>query len=205
MYKPHTVAQFKIQQYLKEQGFVMNRFLLSPVSRDALLIEDMTGDKLAFEYRDGRVEERPVPTAAAPKVVEAFLRSFQADLSHPRLRTFEDVTRWWLSHKTPLTYQQALGLPDDLYRHFLGHELYDMEAVRSIVQKPVVTEEEYRGVLLWYFNGNTGLNWTGPEGVDGIGERYGITFQWLRPEAEHFSFYLENEYYRYMNGARQKG
>lgn len=202
MYKPHTIAQFKVLQYLKEQGFVLECFLLSPVSRDALMVENQKGERLAFEYRDGLVKERPVPVPAPPEVVKAFFSEFSATSDRPILRNFEDITRWWLGHKNPLTYQQALGLPDDLYRHFLGYKLYDEEEVRQIVQKPVVTEEEYRGVLLWYYDGNRAGNWMGPEGVDGTGERYGFTFQWLRPEAEHYTFYLENDYYRYMNRSR---
>lgn len=150
MYKPHTIAQFKVLQYLKEQGGVLECFLLSPVSRDALMVEDQKGEKLAFEYRDGLVRERPAPVPAPPEIVETFVRGFHAAPGRPALRTFEDVTRWWLDHKNPLTYQQALGLPDDLYRHFLGHKLYVEEDVRRVIQKPVITDEEYRGVLLWY-------------------------------------------------------
>lgn len=202
MYKPHTIAQFKVLQYLKEQGFVLEGFLLSPVSRDALMVEARKRGKLAFEYRDGLVRERPTPVPAPSEIIEAFVRGFRATPDRPALYTFEDVTRWWLDHKNPLTYQQALGLPDDLYRHFLGHKLYDEEEVRQIAQKPVVTAGEYRGMLLWYYDGNTAGNWMGPEGVDGTGERYGVTFRWLRPEAEHFTFYLENDYYRYMNRSR---
>lgn len=202
MYKPHTIAQFKVLQYLKEQGFVLECFLLSPVSRDALMVEDRTGDKLAFEYRDGLIKECPIPIPAPPEAVEAFFREFRAAPDRPTLSTCENVTRWWLNHKNPLTYQQALGLPDDLYRHFLGRKPYDEVKVRQIVQKSVVTEEEFRGVLLWYYDGNAAENWMGPEGIDGTGERYGVTFQWFRPEAEHFTFYLENDYYRYMNKSR---
>lgn len=202
MYKPQTIAQFKVLEHLKEQGFVMDHFLLSPVSRDALMVEDMTGGKLAFEYRGGLVLERPVPVPAPPEIVTAFIRGFSTAPGRPTLRTFKEVTRWWLDHKSPLTYQQALGLPDSLYRHFLSHALLDEEEVRRIVQKPVVTEEEYKGVLLWYYDGNTAENWMGPEGVDGTGERYGITFHWLRPEAERFTFYLENAYYHFMNRSR---
>ena len=37
MYKPHTVDQFKLWQFLKER-FVMEAFILSPVSRNALML-----------------------------------------------------------------------------------------------------------------------------------------------------------------------
>lgn len=92
MYKPHTIAQFKVLQYLKEQGFVMECFLLSPVSRDALMVEDMAGEKLAFEYRDGLVLERPAPAPAPPEIVTTFVRGFRTAPGRPTLRTFKEVT-----------------------------------------------------------------------------------------------------------------
>ena len=43
MYKPQTIEQFKIFRFLKERGFVMDQFILSPLSRTALLVEDSVG------------------------------------------------------------------------------------------------------------------------------------------------------------------
>ena len=42
MYKPHTIEQYKIQRFLDET-FAMEHFLVSPLSRTSLLLEDETG------------------------------------------------------------------------------------------------------------------------------------------------------------------
>ena len=42
MYKPHTIEQYKIQQFL-DANFAMEHFLVSPLSRTSLLLEDKTG------------------------------------------------------------------------------------------------------------------------------------------------------------------
>ena len=39
MYKPHTIEQFKVQQFL-EHTFAIDHFLVSPLSRTALMLED---------------------------------------------------------------------------------------------------------------------------------------------------------------------
>lgn len=119
MYKPHTIEQYKIQQFL-DHTFAMEHFLLSPLSRSALMLEDRSGERIAFSFSDNEVREIPIPSAASPEKVKSFIRRFRALGSKPHLHTFEDVTRWWLNHPNPLTYQQALGLPDELYRRFLS-------------------------------------------------------------------------------------
>lgn len=114
MYKPHTIEQYKIQQFL-DHTFAMEHFLVSPLSRSALMLEDRCGERIAFSFSDNEVREIPIPSAPSPDKVKSFIRSFRALGAKPHLRTFEDVTRWWLNHPNPLTYQQALGLPDELY------------------------------------------------------------------------------------------
>lgn len=49
MYKPHTIEQYKIQRFLDET-FAMEHFLVSPLSRTSLLLEDETGEQLAFGF-----------------------------------------------------------------------------------------------------------------------------------------------------------
>lgn len=110
MYKPHTIEQYKIQQFL-DHTFAMEHFLVSPLSRSALILEDRCGERIAFSFSDNEVREIPIPSAPSPDKVTSFIRSFRALGAKPHLRTFEDVTRWWLNHPNPLTYQQALGLP----------------------------------------------------------------------------------------------
>lgn len=124
MYKPHTVEQYKTVQYLKEnQHFALDHFILSPLSRSALLLEDRTGAQLAFSYSQGSITEIPVPAPPDPDEVLAFIRKFRKDPARPLLRSLEEITQWWHSTPNPLSYQQALNLPDDLYRHFLTHPL----------------------------------------------------------------------------------
>lgn len=200
MYKPHTVEQYEIVQYLKEdQNFAMDHFILSPLSRSALLLEDCEGAQLAFSYFQGSVTEIPVPAPPDPNEVLAFIRKFRADPARPRLRSLEEITRWWHTASNPLCYQQALSLPDDLYRHFLTHSLYSEETVRQIAGKKYVTEEEYLGIRLWYRNENSLHFWLGPLGVDGTGNLYGLTFRYRLPDAEEVAFYVMDDYFRFMN------
>ena len=49
MYKPHTIEQYKIQQFL-DANFAMEHFLVSPLSRTSLLLEDKTGEQIAFGF-----------------------------------------------------------------------------------------------------------------------------------------------------------
>lgn len=109
------------------------------------------------------------------------------------------MTRWWLQNESPLSYQQALGFSDELYRYFLTHKKYSDEEVVAIAQKGLVSEEEYMGIKLWYFDGNVCGNWLGPLGIDGTGDIYGLTLRYRTPEQKEYVFYLENEYYRFMN------
>ena len=202
MYKPHTVEQFKILRSLKEQGFVMERFILSPLSRTALLAEDSAGEKLAFSFDGKGAMEMPIPEPADKKEALAFIRRFRQDPNRPALRGFAEITAWWHATPNPLSYQQALGLPDDLYRHFLTHAVYDEEAVRLLVANGKVTEEELLGLRLWYHDGNAQWCWLGPLGIDGTGEIYGLTFHYRQPNASEWRFYLMDEYYRFMDNTK---
>ncbi|MFR8542799.1 MAG: hypothetical protein ACLVD8_25835 [Enterocloster sp.] len=49
MHKPHTIEQYKIQQFL-DANFAMEHFLVSPLSRMSLLLEDKTGEQIAFGF-----------------------------------------------------------------------------------------------------------------------------------------------------------
>lgn len=142
MYKPGTIEQYKIYSYLKEK-FYLEEFLLYPISRTSMLLEDKAGDKLAFEYQNGSVREIDLPSPPDIEEVKAFLKSFHALEPKPCLNDFESITLWWLEHPNPLTLQQALGLTDDLYRHFLVYPLIDDETVRRIVSKGLVTEKNF--------------------------------------------------------------
>lgn len=198
MYKPLTVEQYKVYQYLKEQ-FVLEYFLLFPLSRSALILEDRSGARIAFSFQDGTVRETEIPPPAPLEERKAFITYFKALNPRPNLKTFEDVTRWWLDHPNPLTHQQALGLKDSLYRRYLSHRQLDDEEVYALAAKGLVTESEYSDILLWYLDGHTGSCWLGPLGLDGTGDIYGLTLRYRTPDAEELTFYLLNDYYREMN------
>ena len=164
MYKPHTIEQYKIQQFL-DANFAMEHFLVSPLSRISLLLEDKTGDQIAFGFLDNKVQEIPIPPPAKPEDVQAFLQTFRALDPKPKLHSFEDVTRWCLSHPNPLTYQQALCLSDELYRRFLSRPMLQEEDCCRLAASGLVTEEEYQDIQLWFFDEGKNYCWLGPLGV----------------------------------------
>jgi len=47
MYKPHTIEQYKVYRFL-EENFALEHFLLAPLSRFGLMLEDKTGEKIAI-------------------------------------------------------------------------------------------------------------------------------------------------------------
>ena len=47
MYKPHTIEQYKVNRFL-EENFALEHFLLAPLSRFGLMLEDKTGEKISF-------------------------------------------------------------------------------------------------------------------------------------------------------------
>ena len=177
MYKPHTIEQYKVYRFL-EENFALEHFLLAPLSRFGLMLEDKTGEKIAFAFLNNCVQEIPVPAPAAPETVIAFLKQFRSLTPRPVVHDFEALTRWWLNNPNPLTYQQALGMSDDLYRHFLSHPLISEDEALRLARKGLVTESEYNDLQLWYFNGHTMSCWFGPLGVDGTGSLYGLTFDY---------------------------
>ena len=198
MYKPHTIEQYKTQQFL-DANFAMEHFLVSPLSRTSLLLEDKTGEQIAFGFFDNKVQEIPIPPPAKPEDVQAFLQTFRALNPKPKLHSFEDVTRWWLSHSNPLTYQQALCLSDELYRRFLSRPMLQEEDCCRLAASGLVTEEEYQDIQLWFFDEGKNYCWLGPLGVDGTGNIYGLTIHYGKTYARRLKFYLLDDYYRYMN------
>ena len=198
MYKPLTIEQYKVYRYIKER-FELEYFLLSPLSGSALILEDRFGERIAFCFQGGIVRETEIPPPAPTEEIKAFIARFRALEPRPKLKTFEDITRWWLDHPNPLTHQQALGLKNSLYRHYLSHRQLDDEEVYALAAKGLVTESEYNDILLWYLDGHTGSCWLGPLGLDGTGDIYGLTLRYRTPDAEELTFYLLNDYYREMN------
>lgn len=199
MYKPHTIEQFKLLQYMNKH-FQMEHFILSPLSHSSMMLEDMQGGKLAFSYQDGAVRQIPIPEPISQEEVRSYVRAFKAAPHQPVFRTFEDATRWWLNTPNPLSYQQLFGLSDEMYRHFLTRRLLEDVEVMELVSRKLVTELEYNDIRLWYWNGHVGTCWLGPYGVDGTGNSYELIFNYLRPAEHRFLFYVKDEYYCFMNG-----
>lgn len=127
------------------------------------------------------------------------LKQFRSLTPRPVVHDFEALTRWWLDNPNPLTYQQALGMSDDLYHHFLSHPLISEDDALRLARKGLVTESEYNDLQLWYFNGHTMSCWFGPLGVDGTGSLYGLTFDYQTASPTKTQFYLLDDYYRVMN------
>ena len=166
MYKPHTIEQFKVQQFL-EHTFAIDHFLVSPLSRTALMLEDKDGERIAFSFSDNEVREIPIPPAADLEKVKAFIRQFHALDPKPHLRT--------------------------------SHPMIDDEDAWRMASSGLVSEDGYRDIQLWYFNGNSFTCWLGPLGVDGTGNLYALTFNYGTPRARELRFYLLDDYYRDMN------
>ena len=82
MYKPHTIEQYKVYRFL-EENFALEHFLLAPLSRFGLMLEDKTGEKIAFAFLNDCVQEIPIPAPAAPETVIAFLKQFRSLTPRP--------------------------------------------------------------------------------------------------------------------------
>lgn len=188
MYKPRTVEQFKVMEFLKD-NFQVEYLLVAPVSRSGLMIEDRNGDRMAFQWLDGSVLEAPLPTPASKEEHIAFVKAFRVDPRHPQFMSFDDLTTWWLDHPTPLTHQQILNLPDDLYRRYLMCGcLLELDDVLALVMEDQISRTEFLDIKLWYLNGHNGGNWLGPVGVDGTRERYELVFNWLTSAEMRYPF-----------------
>lgn len=198
MFKPCTIDQFKVYNFLKEQ-FALDNCLISPLSHSALLLEDHTGQKNAFAFQDGNIKEIEIPMPPEPDSLHAFWQQFKALDPPPQLKNFDDITIWWVNHLNPLTYQMALNLPDNLYPHFLTHPVLEDQAVYQLAEKGLVTETEYMDIQLWYRNGHFKDHWLGPLGLDGTGIIYGLTWNYGKTNAYEMKFYILDDYYRCIN------
>ena len=154
---------------------------------------------MAFGFLNDGVQEIPVPAPAAPKTVIAFLKQFRSLTPRPVIHDFEALTRWWLDNPNPLTYQQALGMSDILYRHFLSHPLINEDDALRLARKGLVTDRREVGEATTSINGHTMSCWFGPLGVDGTGSLYGLTFDYQTASPTKTQFYLLDDYYRVMN------
>lgn len=192
MYKPHTIEHYKLLQILNDQ-FALEQFDISPLSRSSLLVEDRDGGKIAFSYDNGIMRQAEIPSYISPSQARDYIREQNLKGKLPPMFSFSDVTRWWLNTPNPLSYQQALGLSDGLYRHFLRNPLLDDDAALALVSKGKVSDKEYNDLLLWYFDKHRHDCWLGCLGVDGIGELYGLTRNYGTEYPETVLFYLTDD------------
>lgn len=199
MYRPFTVDLFQIQEYLR-QHFDLGHFIQIPLTQGTVIIQDSCGQQLAFTCQDSSVKQIPIPSILSKKDSVAYIRLLRQKGKAPDLRTFHGVTKWWATTPNPLTYQQALGLPDDLYVHYLTHDLLNDEEVLHIVSQKIITEDEYRDLYLWCRNGNFCRSYLGAYGVDGFGASHKFIWNYGTPEAKTFIFYIKNEYCCFMHG-----
>lgn len=135
MYKPFAVELFRIQQYLSNK-FDLAHFVQMPLRRNTIILQDECGEKVAFTYQNNIVMQIPIPSTLSKEESAAYIQCLRQTRKLPNLRTFQEVTRWWASNPTPLTYQQALGLPDDLYIHYLTHTIARIRISRKVITIP---------------------------------------------------------------------
>lgn len=198
MYRPYTLEQDRIYEYLQER-FDLKQFLLSPLSRSGLLLEDRAGNLAAFSCTNGSVGPIPVPKPNPPEICRSFIKQFRSNPNSPRLDRFAAIDLWWLHTPNPLTYRQAIGMNDIMYRHYLAHPLISDEDVLHLMKKGVVTASEYRDLKLWYYNGHMRTCWLGEMGLDGTGNYGCLEINYKQPDARAYRFYLNDSYYRAMN------
>ena len=130
-YKPCTTAQYRIMEYLRKT-FETSLCLIYPCRPNAMVLEDQFGEKLEFFFRDGKVLEHPLMPPADSASVDLFRRCLDFQFPAPSQRTFSARNALWSTGAFPLTYQQALGLPDDLFRHYLKTQPLTREEVRTL-------------------------------------------------------------------------
>ena len=192
MYKPRTVAQFKVMEFLKA-SFELEEFLIAPLSLNGLMLEDRTGVRIAFVCHNDTILESAIPAPAGRKEVLLFAERLRMAYPRPEEQTFEAKTKLWLDAPGLVTFQQALGLKDDLFRHYLKYTVHSEDVIRSLVASGMVTEEEFHSILLWYLNGNWDGNRLCVSGVDSAGVCVELVLKVHQPDQELFQFYLEGD------------
>lgn len=154
MYKPCTAAQFRVMEYLCET-FDTSLCLIYPSRPDALVLEDQFGVRLEFCLQEGSVVEHPLTPPADSEAVDLFQEYLNTYFPVPSQRTFSARHALWSTGTFPLTYQQALGLTDDLFRHYLKTPPLTREEVRDLAARGSVTESEFLSMQLWRLDGHT--------------------------------------------------
>ncbi len=194
MYKPQTVEQFKVKQFMDTQ-FEMDAFILSPVSRYGLMLEDASGNRIAFACKNGNIRQIPVPVPISKTQVKDYIAYARQEHLLPIFQNYQEVTRCWLNTPNPLTYQQALGLSDEMYRYFLTRPILAEEDVIALAKGSCITELQLKDIELWILLNRSRRYSLVPTAVKGVICYYKLITDLLEPEQEEYEFALMDEDY----------
>jgi len=189
MYKPRTVRQIKLLEHLKER-YDLEAFIVSPISRNGLMLEDQSGEQTAFLWTRDGVAECPVPMPSGTSTRNYFEACFQMLCPEPQKQTFDARTAAWLNAPYLVTYQQALNLTGPLFRHYLTHPMLSEEEVRRIAKEGAVSQESFYSIVLWYLNGNQAEHYLDVAGIEGDAPCFDLILHCHHDSAEHLQFYL---------------
>lgn len=189
MYKPRTIGQFKVMEFLK-RSFVLDSLIIAPISRNGLMLMDRNADIIAFELYNGTILQCPVPSPGTLSDMRLFISNLNRKYPDLRSQTFDAKTTLWLETPNSLTYQQALGLTDELYRHYLTHPMMDKDEILRQISTGFVSQDLYRSIQLWYLNGHAADTFLVISGIDGTGTLIELIFHYQTPAADAHRFYL---------------
>lgn len=188
-YRTRNLNQYRVMEFLK-QRFYLDICIIWPISPDGLLLEDQAGKQIAFTCTENGVIECEVPPAGGKSDVRRFAQLVQQKLPEPQKQTFNAKSDLWHNTKTNITYQQALGLDDTLFRHYLTHEPLSLRQIIFRITGGFVSDEDYRSIQLWYLNGHTLDAHLIPGGVDSQGKYVDFALHPLPPSTSTYRFYL---------------
>lgn len=136
MMKMQTIPQFYLYDFLHKR-FALESMEVTPLSGESVQLRDRDGNAAIFVYRDGAVSMHSVDVEEEP--------AQDPEEARIPIQRMEESVR--------LTLRQVLGLPKDLFQHFMTHPIPTDKEVRRLVSQGDVSTEDYMGILLWYLGG----------------------------------------------------
>ena len=91
MYKPRTIGQFKVMEFLK-RSFVLDSLIIAPISRNGLMLMDRNADIIAFELYNGTILQCPVPSPGTLSDMRLFISNLNRKYPDLRSQTFDAKT-----------------------------------------------------------------------------------------------------------------
>ena len=192
MYKPRTIGQYKVMGFLRDQ-FHLDSCIVWPISRDGLLLEDQNHDQIAFASDEDGIYECEIPEPGTRTDVRMFHEYLRHKCPEPHQQTFDAKTQLWLTAPIGISYAQALGLGDELFRHYLTYPMMDKEDILRRIATGMVSMDDFRSMQLWYMDGHTKDTLLVIAGIDGIGQYADMVFHYRTPYAECHQFYLRED------------